>query len=259
MLLIQIKTQIVAILLIFFSICSASGQNDTYEESIENIEYYDDSDTYDFEPNKRIYFTDLNLMASIPQFDNKFDHLPFGIDFNILYQIKKTSSIFLVTGMKWMTYGSRSYTYDDYDPYDGYLYQFSQNFNNNFFSFNLGARYFAPKNIWVFNPYVEVDFRYNYYYALYSVKNDETSETIDMKFKGGNGGLGYGICIGSLINIKSPNYFPNFSMTYHSGNSLELYYIDDENEFLFNVSDYYDQKFFPISFLEIKLGVIVKF
>lgn len=247
------------ILIFLFSFCSVYGQDDKSGEYYSEYEFDENEDDYSGESSRRIFFTDFNLITSIPQFDDKFGHVPFGIDFNIMYQIKKTSPVFLVTGIKWMGYGSRNYTYDDYDPYDGYLYQYSQNFNNNFFSFNLGARYFYPKNIWVFNPYIQLDLRYNYYYALYSIKNDETSETLDMKFKGGNGGLGYGICLGSIINIDSPNYFPNISLTYHSGNTMELYYVDAENEFISNVSDYYDQKFFPISFLEIKLGVTVKF
>ncbi|MEZ4906816.1 MAG: hypothetical protein R2771_04035 [Saprospiraceae bacterium] len=231
------------------------GINYTYSQG----EYdYDDESEYQNSPS-RTYFMDMNMLVSISNMDSRFKHTPVGLDFNFLYQIKKSNSVFLIAGFKWMGYGSGYYTYYDYDPFDGYEYQFSQNFNNNLWSFNIGGRYFSKKSYWIFNPYAEVDLRYNIYYGFKTTNNNDTGDIIDSKFMKSNSALGYSVGIGTLINISSEYYFPNISINYHGGDNIGLYYRDYSNDFVDDVTDNYDFAYFPISFFEIKFGITAKF
>lgn len=226
------------------------------EDEDYNDEYYYE-ENYESERNFS-RMGDIGFSAAFPIFQNKrkFKHKPLGLDLAYSVQIKDKTPLYGLLGLNYSFYGSEAYTYYNATPVDGYGDEWEESFLTHFLTLYTGGRYFSKRSYSIFNPYCQLDLRFRYLFGMISTKNIEYGETVDSKSKGGNGSLGYGITLGSILDINSDDVFFNFSITFDGGGGMKYFNRKDNPGDIYFVTDYFDQTYFPNSFLSLKIGLI---
>lgn len=255
----------VLILIPFFS-CAQPEKNDSIEIDSLDI-YYDEDDTYYEEEYVEEYYEtersfmqmgDISFSAGVPlmRSKRKFNHNPIGVDLSYSRQINEKTPLYGLIGLNYSFYGSESFNYYNSTTIEGYGDEWEESFLTHFLTVYAGGRYFSKRSFLIFNPYCQLDLRFRYLFGIVTTENIEYGEVVDSESKGGNGSLGYGITIGSLIDIKTDNVFLNFSVTYDGGGGMKYFNrIKDPGEIFF-VTDYFEQTYFPNSLLTFKIGLI---
>lgn len=243
-------------LFLFFILLSGRlllAQTDTVDFRNDNIqEYIEDNPA-----TRNIKFSELNFKLSKNAFGRMKDFAsnPIGLEYKYMYQINKEIGFFLHGALSWEIYGMREYYFYDYDPYDGYEYNFVESLSNNLISLSLGSTYFFKKSIWKFNPYLDIDLKYIYYLPIYNLQNADLSENIDSDVKNKGSAFTYALALGSLIDFNSDSFYGNFSVSFNTGGFLKMYYPYENNNPISEVYDYYKFNSLPISFLTFKFGI----
>ncbi len=248
-------------------ICAQIEEPDSlYYDSLDNYsnqeyEYYgeefEQEAVAEEEYNPSGYLGEINLLYGKPVglMKRDFEKNALGIDIDLYKQWRKTSPLYVGGGFFILGYDSESVSYFDYNQEDGLEYEFSEDFKGRIFGVNLGAKYFSTKSIWVFAPYVQLDFEYRRAYASIEDVNIDLDETVNTEFEGGNSGFGYNISFGSIVALKSDRYFLNLKLTYSSGGGLFLYKRNGTTSANF-VIDYFDKKYIPFGIMSFKIGVV---
>jgi hypothetical protein len=227
-----------------------------YDDEYYHEEYYD----YDYY-NEKDYSNmgELSFVSGFPlmQGRRKFNHSPTGFDLAYSKQISRSIPLFGISGITYTFYGSDSYHYLDYSPLSQYVIEVRESIMTNFFHLYFGGRFFSPQSFYRLNPYLQMDLRYRYLFGFINYVDVEFMESFDSRTKGGNGSFGYGITLGSLVNLGSDFVYLNIALTYDGGGSLWYFNKKKDIPYVFNVLDYYDQIYYPNSLLTLKIGILL--
>ena len=232
------------------------SDNDEYFED----EYYED-EYYDEEYDTQKEYSQMGDVSFLTMFpinsgQRKFKHTPVGIDIAYSKQIIRVAPFYGLLGMTYSFYGNEVYSYFSPSQIEGYGDEWEETFKTHFLSLYTGGRYFSQRSYSIFNPYVQFDFRFRYLFGLINTRNIEYGAIVDTNSKGGNGSLGYGISLGSLIDINFENFFLNVALTYDGGGGMKYFNKKTDPGSVFFVTDYYEQLYMPTSFVCLKIGLI---
>lgn len=252
------------ILLIFNNVFSqnvSENRDSTDSVEFENYGYYDDfydeyedSDYDDYGYDK---MGELNFILSFPLAMRKkgFYHKPAGFDLSYHKKFKDSQPVYYTFGISYQWYGHSSLTFYDSDFEPGYPDEWKEAWTNNLVGFNIGSRYYLPKNILFFQPYIGLDLKYRLLFAYTSITNVEYEETLESDTEGTNGNFGYSLTLGSLMNLDIPNAFLNLSLSFDSGGVMNYFIRKKDAGTVYYVSDNYKKSYIPNSFLTLRLGM----
>lgn len=226
-----------------------SGNSDVFYDEYEDTNYYEDC-SFD-------KMGELNFILSFPlAMRNKgFYHRPAGFELSYHKKIKDSQPVYYTFGISYQWYGHSSLTFFDDDLKPDYPDEWRESWTNNLIGFNFGARYYLPKNILFFQPYIGLDLKYRLLFGYTSITNVEYDETLESDTQGTNGNFGYSLTLGSLLNFDIPSTFLNLSLSFDSGGIMNYFIRKKDAGTVFYVSDYYKKAYIPNSFLTLKLGM----
>ena len=254
------KMIFMGLLLFAFAVPVLSQVGEVDSLYVDSLGYYEADDFYENddvdETESSGYLGEIGLVFGNPfgQMKKRFEKTFFGYDFGLYKQFDKTIPLYVGAGFFIMGYDSESVDYFDYGQEDGVEYEFRDEFKGKVFGFNLGAKYFSNRSLWVFNPYVQLDIEYRRAYAAINYYNVDLDESINTDFEGGNSSLGYDLGFGSIINVNSDKFYLDFRVSYCLGGGLFLYIRNTTSSGIY-VTDYFDKKYIPIGYGTIKIGV----
>ncbi len=235
---------------------TAYYEGEYYDDEYYDDENYEEGDYEDEEEEKHTFLGEGNISFKLPLKPmDKFSSQPFGFEIGIYKQIFETKPIYAGGGFFMDFYDNHEVYYNDYSTLDGIEYEYSESLNANMLGFSAGVKLFSPKSLWYFNPYLSISLEWRYGFGIINVKNLDLNEGQNSDFEGGNSNFGYDIGIGSIVDIKSENVYLNFKISLNSGGGLYLYQKKEETDKL-NVRDCFDYKYFPISFLTFRVGLV---
>ncbi len=231
------------------------------EEYYDDEEYYDGDDYYDEEDDdaqeNSTFLGELNFSYKLPLKPmDKFSAVPLGFEIGIYKQLFESKPIYVGGSFFMDFYDKETVYFNDYSPIDAIEYEYSESLSANMLGFSAGMKLFSPKSLWYFNPYLSINMEWRRGYSSINITNLDLEENEDSDFEGGNSTFGYDVGIGSIVDLKSKNVYLNFKISFNSGGGLHLYHKKEEKEEYLNVRDYFDYKYFPISFLTFRVGLV---
>ncbi len=227
-------------------------QEDEYydDENYDDVDYSDEIE----ENNTLLGEGNISFKSPLPPMGD-FSASPFGFEIGVYKQIFESKPIYVGGSFFMDFYDNHTVYYNDYSTLDGIEYEYSESLNANMLGFGAGLKLFSPVSLWRFNPYFGMNLEWRYAFSTINVTNLDLNESENSDFEGGNSNFGYDVGIGSIVDIKSEHIYLNFKISISSGGGLYLYQKKEEIDSL-NVRDFFDRKYFPVSFLTFRFGLV---